>query len=365
MTGLRGFAALSVLLVHVSSISDFPWIGFHTYGPTSLFVLSGFLLFKAWSRWMVGSGPRPSIGQFIRRRLWRIFPPYLVFILVAALVYPASRPASSLEWVQYATLTNIYVLNGLRPGAEQTWSLGTELSWYALLPIAGLCLGWVVRRFSLPSLPVIASAFAASVGVVLVTRWFVFVHTDDLTDKLLVPMWLPSHLAAFIGGAAVAHLTVLAEQGRPARAHSWLIRWSSLAVAFALCAGLVASSRLGGPWAFVAPTPTEHSIRTGLTTVMALTLLAAVAGATPSATVARIFSQRWLVAVGRWSYGIFLWHLIVIRLLEPWLSPMRGTVGWLLLLSATFAISAVLGAASYRFIEVPSMKAAKTPPLRW
>ena len=117
-------------------------------------------------------------------------------------------------------------------------------------------------------------AFAASVGVVLVTRWFVFVHTDDLTDKLLVPMWLPSHLAAFIGGAAVAHLTVLAERGRPARAPSWLIRWSSLAVAFALCAGLVASSRLGGPWAFVAPTPTEHSIRTGFTTVMALTLLA-------------------------------------------------------------------------------------------
>ena len=107
----------------------------------------------------------------------------------------------------------------------------------------------------------------------------------------------------------------------------------------------------------------QHS--TGAPTPAARRANASAGWATPSATVARIFSQRWLVAVGRWSYGLFLWHLIVIRLLEPWLSPMRGTVGWLLLLSATFAISAVLGAASYRFIEVPSMKAAKTPPLRW
>src|SRR3712207_5648557 len=141
LTGLRGFAALMVLLIHSAGRTDYPGFGVQGYGPVALFVLSGFLLYRPWSMWALRDGKQPSVRTFARRRLARIFPAYLVVLLAFAVIYPASQPNGFDGWLRALTLTGTFASDGLRPGLEQTWSLGTELTWYVALPVMGLLAG--------------------------------------------------------------------------------------------------------------------------------------------------------------------------------------------------------------------------------
>jgi hypothetical protein len=50
---------------------DYPWIGVHLF-----FVLSGFLLFLPYARWIQGGRERPSARLFYKRRFLRIVPAY-------------------------------------------------------------------------------------------------------------------------------------------------------------------------------------------------------------------------------------------------------------------------------------------------
>ena len=75
LTGLRGFAALMVVLIHSAGQTDYPGFGVQSYGPVSLFVLSGFLLYRPWSSWAIAQASRPSVRTFSRRRLSPCRPP--------------------------------------------------------------------------------------------------------------------------------------------------------------------------------------------------------------------------------------------------------------------------------------------------
>lgn len=79
LTGLRGFAALSVLLFHVWALSGSPplavpgfrfleggwflsvgWVGVDIF-----FCLSAFLLVLPFAQWRYGSAPKPSTGRYL------------------------------------------------------------------------------------------------------------------------------------------------------------------------------------------------------------------------------------------------------------------------------------------------------------
>src|SRR4051794_14188475 len=96
--GLRGFAALSVLVHHVTiRLADSDRIGWFaqvgdwlTHGLTLFFVLSGFLLFRPFAASIVESRPLPSIKKYARNRFLRIYPAYLVIVLLVGLVFGAA-----------------------------------------------------------------------------------------------------------------------------------------------------------------------------------------------------------------------------------------------------------------------------------
>lgn len=169
LTGYRGLSALVVLVVHGSGHTAYPDIGIRGYGPIALFVLSGYLLVSPWSKWSLGTGPRPNIATFARRRVARIFPAYLVLLVAVALVYPASRPKDGLSWLRAATFMNWLRPDGLRPAMEHLWSMGPEFTWYFVLPLMGTLLWFlgrtvVPRSAALPMLVVLALATAITVG---------------------------------------------------------------------------------------------------------------------------------------------------------------------------------------------------------
>src|SRR5512146_2204913 len=109
LTGLRGFAALWVVLYHV-------WVDAvpraMTIGPLDLtpafscgwagvdifFTLSAFLLSLPFASWQLGAMPRPALATFWLRRVLRIFPAYyaqLAVLLALAAVGVGAWPSAA------------------------------------------------------------------------------------------------------------------------------------------------------------------------------------------------------------------------------------------------------------------------------
>lgn len=359
LTGLRGFAALVVVAVHASGRTNFPEFGIHGYGPVSLFVLSGFLLYRPWSRWALGVAKRPNVRVFARRRLLRIFPAYLVVMLAVAVMLPASQPNGWDGWVRAFTLTGTFASDGLRPGLEQTWSLGTELSWYVALPVLGLLAGLLGRRLKG------RRAFYSVVGLLALSIpvtvfWRVWVQVEDLGKEFTYSFWLPGFLICFAGGAAVSHFLEGEQVGLVdlSRVRSWLGHgWVAIAL-MVLIAG-IGTSPLGGPVEYVPASFSERQIRFASSTILALLLLLACVLSRPNSLLVRFMGTRWMTATGRWSFGIYLWHLPVIVLLEDDFTLRTGVSGFLLWMTCIVAVSIPLGAATYAWVEKPAIAWSK------
>lgn len=348
-------------MVHGAGLTDYPWMGLHAYGPIALFVLSGFLLIQPWSRWIMGAGEKPVIESFIRRRVWRIFPAYLVVLLVAAMVLPTSRPLGADGWVRALTLTNSYGADGLRPGLEHTWSLGTELTWYAVVPLVALAVAKAARqRFSGNPVRPMLIALLIAFGISITYRYYVMYEVHDFARLITMPLWLPAFLVCFLGGAAVAHLLIAEQHGKVSLPRlRWFAARPWLVAAVAVGCALIGNSSLGGAWTFAPATFEEISIRTTACTIIALALLIGVAAGDEKSFLNRLFSARWLVATGRWSYGIYLWHMPAMLLLAREVTIQPGFGGLVIWMAILLAVSIPLGALTYAFVERPAIAWSK------
>jgi peptidoglycan/LPS O-acetylase OafA/YrhL len=154
--GLRGVAAVAVLLYHVQRqlarpTTDVPVVGeiaFLSHGVTLFFVLSGFLLFLPFARGLLADGPMPRLGRYAANRALRVFPGYVAVLLLVSLalrvaVLPRDTRDAGLDIGVLGpvdTVVNVLLLQGwtprtLRSGIEVAWTLGVEVSFYVVLPI--------------------------------------------------------------------------------------------------------------------------------------------------------------------------------------------------------------------------------------
>src|SRR3954451_22078608 len=136
LDGLRGVAAAAVLLTHVAFRTGETGRGAggavlarFDAGVAVFFVLSGFLLYPA----------TVPLGRYALRRCARILPAHWVVLVVVAAFW--SVPGT--HWWLGQTYAG-----GLAGPLTQTWSLCTELAFYAVLP--GLV--WLARRWEWPVL---------------------------------------------------------------------------------------------------------------------------------------------------------------------------------------------------------------------
>jgi exopolysaccharide production protein ExoZ len=155
MEGVRGFAVLLVFCVHFNvlfrhwTIAGGPsarlWSFLGAIGHSGVdlfFVLSGFLIYAA------VLNPKTRFGRFMRRRVERIYPPFVaVFIIYAALsvIFPAeNKIPSSLGRGALFVVENLLLLPGIfnvTPIITVAWSLSYEMLYYLLIPIVMLGLG--------------------------------------------------------------------------------------------------------------------------------------------------------------------------------------------------------------------------------
>ena len=77
--------------------------------------------------------------------------------------------------------------------------------------------------------------------------------------------------------------------------------------------------------------------------------------------VVRALDWRPLLLVGVVSYSVFLWHEPLIRWLDDNGLTFGGVDGFLLTLALTVALTLALSAATYRWVEAPSLRLKRRP----
>ena len=154
LDGLRAVAASMVVILHafasnivkLSDKSNMHFLGtlfnyVDGYGVDLFFVLSGVVLLRPYLR----SQRDFKVVEYFRRRFWRIYPPYFVALLFAALViwfmnaYPTWYNATGgmnmpFSWREIIHEMPIMNLDGNYYNLAW-WSLGTEILFYLVVPV--------------------------------------------------------------------------------------------------------------------------------------------------------------------------------------------------------------------------------------
>ncbi len=336
--GLRGILALWVLFSHVVSAAGLgeDWTGLArvlyvgTHAVDAFIIVSGFVIF-----YLLDTA-REGYGRFLARRALRLYPVYLIALLVSAALLPATIAAyraapfphphndylvaiaeASWERLPAHMAAHLTMLHAMVPAwrlphtnyaiLTQGWSLSLEWQFYVLAP----ALLWALLRGRTTALAAIALASALS----------------------LVPHggqgFLPHHVGGFATG--IACYVVWRSQPR--------LDWPLLLPAGVALAFLVTRDPALVVWS----------------AVFLATLAPASLGA---AAVNRVLQSRPLLTLGRWSYSIYLVHTIVLVpalvVLTAGGAAVLGRWGFLaLLLALTLAGTLVLAALLYRFVEAP------------
>ena len=340
--GMRACAAIGVVITHVafqtghsSGITGRLWSRFDM-AVAVFFALSGFLLWRGHAAAARGLRPAPAAGHYLRSRVVRIMPAYLVTVVVILALLPDARGASLTVWLANLTLTQIYVPLTLTPGLTQMWSLAVEVSFYVALPL--LAMG--ARRLPVRArVPVIAA-----VSLLSLTFGFLRIPTPDGVNPL---NWAPAYGCWFGAGMLLAEWA-FSPVGRVHR----LARRRLPMMLIVLVAFVVAASPLAGPEGLTSATVGQFMVRTAMGGLLAWALLAPLVLDRPD-TEHRFLASPPMVTLGRWSYGIFIWHLAALDMVFPVIGRFAFTGDMAVVLVLTMVFTVAIASVSYALVEQP------------
>lgn len=355
LDGVRGLAIAMVMALHFVNNQVVPTnlleraaikvANYGLWGVDLFFVLSGFLITGI----LADAVGRPGyFVNFFARRSLRIFPLYFGVLLLFTVVVPPAALATIdpqlLEvralwpWL-WSYLTNVYLAPQTTfsiPYLSHFWSLAIEEHFYLVWPF----LIWAVAI-----VPAMRACLALGAAALTLRIYFSVIAPDQLYADVLTPCridalcagaWfalaarrgggLPRrqtlHLAGVAGGA-VAMLSIWYFATHSAAALVLPLRGTALAVFFG---------------ALIYSAAHHH----GLNTMKALLRLG------------------WLQHLGRYSYGLYVFHGIVAYAMgrygvPEYFSTLTGvhTVNSVLMVASGVAVSYAVAIASYHGFELP------------
>lgn len=355
LEGMRGMAALGVLLTHVAfqtGATSWPVVGRllerFDMAVAVFFALSGFLLWRPHAAAARGLGTAPTAGYYLRHRIARILPAYWVVVCTVLILLPAASETAGMQvWLSNLALLQVFVPLTLTDGLTQMWSLSVEVAFYLVLPVIAFAMCRLRGRSARARVPALLVLGGLALG------WnFLPVPTPD---AIHADNWLPGYLPWFIGGMLLAELVYAG--GGQARWHRLLGNqrpmWTVATAAF-----MVAATDLGGVAGLTRAQPWQYAAKMGLGAIIGFTLLAPLVLGPPGKR------HHWLesaiaATMGRWSYGIFIWHLAVLSMVFPifGILPFQGDFGYVLVLTIVFTLP--LAAASHALVEEPCRRLAR------
>jgi peptidoglycan/LPS O-acetylase OafA/YrhL len=354
LDGVRGLAILLVVahnftldipapslplrLLH--AITEVGWIGVILF-----FALSGYLITSILLR---TRNDDRYFRNFFARRALRILPLYYTALILTLVVMP--RVVTVPPWLAAETKHQVwfwfYLSNWVMPFGNgisilnHFWSLAVEEQFYLVWPLVV----WAIapRRLARLCLVLAAASFASRVAI----------RASGIVTPIANYSWTTSRLDALALGALVAVAL------RDPRAAAALARWRArllplLALALLALAGV--TSGLGRHQ------PAVDTVGYSLLALAAALLVAGAieAGDRRGGFTWKLFSHPALAWLGRYSYGIYVFHgmlcLALPRLLPPsWLKP-QGNLAYLAVTGGYLVVAALISVAlalvSYHVLE--------------
>ncbi len=338
LDGIRFYSILGVMLAHWihSSIT-------YTFamGVIVFFVLSGYLITRillVTKEKYPNEVPLRLFKTFYIRRSLRIFPIYFLTIVI---FYLANLPdvKANIIWLLTFTVNIKYFLdNSFYGGIGHLWSLSVEEQFYIFYPF--LIFG-IKRKYVLPSL-----VFMVTLG--LMSRMVLFITGSGLVSQATFTLSAFDSLA--IGGI-LAYLELYHRDFlvKIISQHKW--SWLVVLVLFLLCYAFFAYGLQKMDTIFSA-----YNLVFGRFLISLLTFyLIANAVLGLNKNFKQYFENEYVVFLGKISYGMYLYHLFVQRVIDYLLAhnQLLAIKNQYLLFVIYFSTTVIVSTLSWHIIEAP------------
>ena len=337
--GLRALAVFAVLIYHYQGgfldlIANAVPLGL--YGVRLFFVLSGFLitsiLINANASAETGTPKAPIMRSFYGRRFLRILPAY--YLLLLLMFIGGDESFRQVMWWHAAYLSNtvsaVYsepFASGalIDPATSHLWSLSVEAQFYLIWPFLML----FISKRSLVALAIFLIALGPIARAVLFV--FGYLHdpnylvstTDPLAAGALLAMWKAGWIP-WLSREMIAKLTFTA------------------AAIFAACVAMSVQDLWYRPSVIFSPFAESF--------LFAWLLLVILEGKLQ--LFAKFLRTRWLIYIGKISYGVYLYHALVWNVVADHIIDLSDSHRLAQGLIATIA-TILFATVSWQLIEKP------------
>lgn len=356
LDGLRALCALGVVAYHMG----FNWSQGGLIGVTVFFVLSGYLVTSGLLKEFRRSRGKIDLKRFWTKRLKRIMPTAVVFVIVVAatvtfanhLLMTKMRPDIApgllmvLNWFKIFTNESYFAAAGAPSPLTHFWYLAIDMQFYLIWPPVLYAL---MRRRTKSRTVKIGLLVATAVSALLMALLYTpgedpsrsYYGTDTRAMSLLLGCWL----ALVWPFEKMSRRPLVTKSDIDASGGFWTKRTTMeifggggvilLILMMIFTEGYSSFSYYGGV------------LLCSVVAVVAIVGLVA-----PGTTVSKVMSAKPLVWLGERSFAIYIWHYPIIELLQPRNATMLPW--WIYLVE--LALTLVIAELSYRFIEEPFRK---------
>ncbi len=382
--GLRAIACLLVVWHHTAQklnpdlqspvISALHFLGMRgEVGVSIFFVLSGCLLSLPFWNAFADRQAFPSIRTYALNRAARIAPAFWLNLIISSLlafwVFHLELSAQKITTAFF--FVNSYSYKTFFPAELNgpLWSIGLEVSCYVLLPLFLFLIYKLAKN--------LGTAIALLAALILILQLLnplfiqLFMTSSyqkgwqfglDGGAKQWLPYWnIGSFFSQFLIGSLAA-LIVVNLNSKKVRQSAFFDLGAITALA---AAGVLVLARLtpGSP-----DTLTQQPY---VSPFFALLIAAAMVLFSHSALVSRLLDNRLFAWIAKLSFGIYLWHMVVIEVIARQFVPnyvyggIQDPLQWIAVSAVVLATAVAIAAISWRWFESPILRAvrARTKPV--
>jgi peptidoglycan/LPS O-acetylase OafA/YrhL len=331
LDGLRGMAVLLVVLFHCFTL-PFGWVGVNLF-----FVLSGFLI----TRILLERHEQADyFTRFYRNRVLRIFPLYFTVIVfyftIKYVLYGINMQHSPLYFLFFVQ-NFLYAKTGFThtTALQHTWSLAIEEQFYLFFPL-------IVYFFKKN----LGFFISIAVFIVLIVRFSYAFHADWCTAYIATPC----RIDGLLMGAGLAYFKI------ENRSNKQILIYTSGLLIFIIAFLSVFFKGKG-------------LVSNGISyTLIDLAAAYLVFECTKKASAneqnnsfQRFFSNNFLRFLGKYSYGLYVYHWLIYSTFRLHLRPFFPPVLWAKVSVSLLAValSMALALLSYHFLEKPFLNLKK------